>query len=837
MNKKKSFCGIVLLAIILNPGILAMADDTMTQVSSQIGHVVAVRGDVVAKDVNGDARKLSIKSPIYKEDTIETSKRGKVQVIFKDNTIISLGRESIIKIADYDWSPEQKTGEMKTQVKEGVFRVMGGAITKVAPKKFITETPAASIGIRGSMYAGKVVDDSLEVVFLGGTGIDVTNEAGTVALLKPGHGTTVMSSNTIPSPPSEFTKEQMSEINETDVAQSTPEDNTEIISMNSVGSIINDSVNDNSQTSIDQEIEDKPEYEPEEPDLDPTIATLTGSYLNVTSDSDGSNNNYSVVAGDITAISSTPDGEIVGTVTGEVSTQSGTTIPFSFSIPVYNPDADYTGVTEETGLTRVVSLLGVDRDFQTLEVLYSDLGEFAVFTITDGMFNDTSTYNFNELGFAGVASVSAPDSGVDTYTGPYLSVSQGAVGSDLYAASTMEMVVNWGNGKVLGIMSTSGGTPTYFFGDVNGTTLTNIQVIGSKILSGGNAVWKEGEGTFGQFYGTANQGVGFAAETGIYGIGSDMFVSLDERLSIAGGFRDIASQHFSSTALTGTVAWEGFVVGVSENMADPNVNRRIFMNDDISTGFQLTINRDTGVLSGTMSAIDAFYSPSETFEITSLEIGGTHGSAYILDDAMIAILGGTEQVQVTNSTAPYVHTGDLKLYGNYMVTADPDDQFADFAKWGYWEAAYVDPSSGNHYHVKYPGSMWIAGEKTPEAYIDSMIAGNLAATYTGGAQGIHINNSGIAAALTNGVTTLAMDFNASASIPITGTMQFDQVSLGVSNGNINNTGFNASITGASSSTVNGAFYGPNADSIGGNFAAEMSSGNKYLGIFGGNRNL
>ena len=535
----------------------------------------------------------------------------------------------------------------------------------------------------------------------------------------------------------------------------------------------------------------------------------------------------------------------MGTVTGEASTQNGT-IPFSFSIPAYNPDAGYTGATKDSGLTRVVSLVGDDREFQTLEVLYSNLGEFAVFTITDGVFNDISTYNFNELGFAGVEAQAVPGSGVDTYVGPYLTASQGAIGNDLYTASTMEMVVNWGNGKVMGIMGTPGTSPTYFFGDVSGTSLANIRIVGTKILdeTGTSAISEDGTGTFGQFYGTACQGVGLTAGTDIYSMDSDMSAPLDERLTAAGAFRDTASQHFSNTALTGTTSWEGFVVGVSENMADPNVNRKIFMNNAASD-FQLAINRDTGEVSGAMSAIDAFAEPSEVFEITNLEIGGAYGSAYILDDAMIAVLGGTTAVRVTQKTAPFEEqVGGLKPYGNYMVTADPDKQFADYAKWGYWETAYVDPASGAQYHTRQPGSVWIAGERTPETYVDNMIAGNITGTYTGGAQGIHVNTTGVAE-LTGGMTDLTLNFGTSA---VTGNIHFDQVRFDINGGSITNAGFSTQISNVNitsptgneapvSSMVNGAFYGPNANSIGGNFNAEISSGDKYIGIFGGNRDL
>lgn len=177
-----------------------------------VGSVVAIRGEVNAVDMENFSRKLSLKSDIFREDTIITGKRGRVQIMFIDNTIISLGRNSEMNIAEYEWDPEKKDGEVKTKVKEGVFRVMGGAITKVAPHKFTTETPAATIGIRGSMYSGKVSGDSLTVVFQGGKGIDIINENGSVAITQAGYGTRVQNLLEAPTPPTKFKAVDLSDI-------------------------------------------------------------------------------------------------------------------------------------------------------------------------------------------------------------------------------------------------------------------------------------------------------------------------------------------------------------------------------------------------------------------------------------------------------------------------------------------------------------------------------------------------------------------------------------------------------------------------------------------------
>ena len=221
--KQKIFIGIFTLALFILGSSLLPAQETQ----DQAGFVVAIRGRATAFDTQGATRTLAIKSPVFINDVLKTGPKGRLQILFTDNTIISIGRASEIEITQYHWNPDEKTGAMKTRVKEGVFRVMGGAITRENSQEFITETPAATIGIRGSMYAGKVSGKQLIVVFEGGKGIDVMNNAGSVAITKAGFGTRILSPDTPPQPPRRFSTDELSDIDENMGSDSDQEDSSE----------------------------------------------------------------------------------------------------------------------------------------------------------------------------------------------------------------------------------------------------------------------------------------------------------------------------------------------------------------------------------------------------------------------------------------------------------------------------------------------------------------------------------------------------------------------------------------------------------------------------------
>jgi hypothetical protein len=242
----------------------------------------------------------------------------------------------------------------------------------------------------------------------------------------------------------------------------------------------------------------------------------------------------------------------------------------------------------------------------------------------------------------------------------------------------------------------------------------------------------------------------------------------------------------------------------------------------------MSVDKDAGTITGQLSADD--YNPSGS-TIAGLQIGGPLDSAYVLDDAMIALLGGADCITTGSST------GGLKDYGNYLVTEKQPDQLASYTTWGYWEIAFRDPESGTDYHVHHPIAYWIAGPQTPASEVNTLIGTNFMGTYTGGAEGIQIGTTGRISELTGGVTNLAIDFNPGAAMPVMGNISFDQVNLNVfSNpGDVNPNGFSGLLNGAITSKVKGTYFGPNAAAIGGNFGAKMSTGEGYHGIFAGSR--
>lgn len=927
--------------------LISEATPAFAQESDPVGSVIALRGKVTASDTRGVIRELSIKSPIFRHDTLSTGPQGRIQVLFSDNTIVSLGKESRMEIAEHVWNPAQKTGAMKTKVKEGVFRVMGGAIAKEAPEAFTTETPAATIGIRGSMYAGRVAEGSLSVVFEGGKGIYVMNDAGQVSITRPGFGTHTQGQGNPPDKPSRISTQVVSGLNsDLAVSEQTEEDETNVPAQDGQGASApqdqtdadssagegepgstvsqeepQSSTGDQSSESSDQAPSDAGAGSGEQSrtaqvgesgtGLSTFSATDTNQPADTSSSVSGierqvtSSNTFfeatlvpsttnlvtSVTGGDTisqdrleTAVQTSIPGismsgasmsamadrdnywnannnlfytesltgtSSAGLVTCVLTDQNGTVDNFSLSIPPYNPGGTYTssGIQTRTS-SYAVNLLGVDRTF-TYKIVTDPLGEFAFYD-TLGSFTQTATYEFAELGYVGVPSASTiRTNGVDFYQGRALGFEiiapDPATPRRDFGSGNTGMEVNWLNGKVIGIMdfddfSTTGPSANdsknlmFFFGTIDRTTgtLTNVRFIGSRGVEEkdptGPVAWIEGSSFSGRFYGSDNQGFGFMSTGNDFDINSSMTTRVGISRLDGAMFRD-TQDTADATSPTGTATFSGFVVGVAEQMNSPFLSRREFMNLD-PNNFSMTIDRDHGSVTGTLTAQD-YTLPADRY-LTGIEIGGTDKSAYVLDDRFAAILGDTGN----DAVHTYTSQGGLKPYANFLITAKPDEQVNDYVTWGYWEIAYTDPASMQNYHVHQPGAFWVAGERTSSTVIQGMVTNNLTGQYIGTAHGVRFDSASQLVPLTNGVTNILIDFNPSATAPVSGSIQFSEVRLNLMNGHVSgaNSQFSADtiISGASSGGAFGAFYGPNAEAVGGNFRAQ-SGVTTYIGIFNGGK--
>ncbi len=121
---------------------------------ASIGNVMAVKGKAV---VGRSSERLKAISgmELIEGDKIVTQAKSRVQVMLKDETIVTVGASSSFGFEEflYDGTPKSKLSMSATR---GFFRAVTGRLGKVAPERFKVKTPSATIGIRGTDFSGDV---------------------------------------------------------------------------------------------------------------------------------------------------------------------------------------------------------------------------------------------------------------------------------------------------------------------------------------------------------------------------------------------------------------------------------------------------------------------------------------------------------------------------------------------------------------------------------------------------------------------------------------------------------------------------------------------------------
>ena len=121
------------------------------EAADAIGSVIVAKGSCFAVRQNGTSRKLAVKSPIFLNDRIVTKAGSSIQIMLKDDSVISQGEKSELVIDEYVYKAPAKKDNVKSTIKavKGLFRVVTGKITSLNPERFKVKTRMATVGIRG----------------------------------------------------------------------------------------------------------------------------------------------------------------------------------------------------------------------------------------------------------------------------------------------------------------------------------------------------------------------------------------------------------------------------------------------------------------------------------------------------------------------------------------------------------------------------------------------------------------------------------------------------------------------------------------------------------------
>lgn len=92
-------------------------------------------------------------------DKIKTNKNSRVDIIFKDGTLVTLGEKSILSVNDYIYKPQNKKFKFDVYLDRGVAVYESGKISEVEPESIKFKIPTGTIGVRGTKFLVEVIEE------------------------------------------------------------------------------------------------------------------------------------------------------------------------------------------------------------------------------------------------------------------------------------------------------------------------------------------------------------------------------------------------------------------------------------------------------------------------------------------------------------------------------------------------------------------------------------------------------------------------------------------------------------------------------------------------------
>ena len=143
--------------------------------SANISEFIGVIGAAIGEIQNQKNEKLVNGSKIFYGDTITSKQQSNAQILFLDQTVLTLGEDTELTIDEFIYDPSSHEGSFVSNVKSGTVKFITGQISKKNPDNLEVKMPSGTLGARGTEFV--VLSES--------------SDKSTVVLLGPGPANTL----------------------------------------------------------------------------------------------------------------------------------------------------------------------------------------------------------------------------------------------------------------------------------------------------------------------------------------------------------------------------------------------------------------------------------------------------------------------------------------------------------------------------------------------------------------------------------------------------------------------------------------------------------------------
>ena len=145
---------------------LLVAATPVVGAEPEVGVAAAVNPQATGTPPGAESRIIEVGLDMIRDERIATGPEGRTQMLFIDGSALTVGPNSELTLDEFVFDAETGAGKLAFSTGKGLFRFVGGKISKTAEVTF--RTPTALIGVRGGIAIVEVDEAATRAQFLFG---------------------------------------------------------------------------------------------------------------------------------------------------------------------------------------------------------------------------------------------------------------------------------------------------------------------------------------------------------------------------------------------------------------------------------------------------------------------------------------------------------------------------------------------------------------------------------------------------------------------------------------------------------------------------------------------
>lgn len=139
--------------------LLAIIGFSSAAIAADIGLVKVVKGEVSIQRA-GSKIPAAVGTSVRASDVVLTGAESAAGITFTDNSLVSLGPNSVFAIDKYRFDTTTHAGEFEGNLRQGRLAAVSGKMVKQSPESMKIRTPSAIMGVRGTEFVVQVDEPS-----------------------------------------------------------------------------------------------------------------------------------------------------------------------------------------------------------------------------------------------------------------------------------------------------------------------------------------------------------------------------------------------------------------------------------------------------------------------------------------------------------------------------------------------------------------------------------------------------------------------------------------------------------------------------------------------------